>query len=130
MERICRSSGSEWEDKVGYSRVVRVEPFVEVAGTTAVDGAGEIQGKGNAYEQAAFIFRKIAGQLSAVGCPISAVTRTRIFVTNINDWEAIGDAHKEFFGLTAPVATMVEVQRLIHPDLVVEIEVSAIVTKE
>lgn len=127
MERINKGSGSNWEEKVGYSRAVRVGPFVEVAGTTAVDDSGEIQGRGNPYEQATFIFSKIADQLSAVNCPISAITRTRMFVTNINEWESIGKAHKEFFGSIAPVATMVEVQRLIHPDLVVEIEVSAIV---
>jgi enamine deaminase RidA (YjgF/YER057c/UK114 family) len=119
-------SGSQWEDIVGYSRAVRVNNIIEVAGTTAGDGEAII-GEGNVYEQTIFIFTKIKKALEQLGASIEDVVRTRMFVTNMNDWEAIGKAHGEFFRHIKPVATMVEVNKLIDPRLLIEIEVTAII---
>ena len=122
-------SGAPWEDEVGYSRAIRVGNMVEVAGTTAMDG-NEIVGVGDAYAQAKFIFEKIERALIEMGASMEDVVRTRMYVTNIDEWEAIGKAHGAFFKSIKPVATMVEVSRLIHPDLKVEVEVSAILLSE
>ncbi len=121
------SSGAQWEDIVGYSRAVRIGNIVEVAGTTAVDGERVI-GAGDAYAQTHFILEKISKALAEAGASLDNVIRTRMFVTNIDDWEAIGRAHGEFFRSIKPAATMVEVSRLINPDLLVEIEVSAVIS--
>ena len=118
-------SGSPWEDVVGYSRAVRVGNIIEVAGTTAMDG-DLLVGKGDVYMQTKFIFTKIEKSLNQLGASLSDVVRTRMFVTNIAEWEKAGKAHGEFFGSIKPVATMVEVARLINDDLLVEIEVTAI----
>jgi len=123
------SSGSQWEDIIGYSRAVRINNIIEVAGTTAVESEAVI-GEGNVYEQAIFIFSKIEKALKQLGASMQEVVRTRMFVTNINDWEAVGKAHAEFFKNTKPVATMVEVNRLIDPRLLIEIEVTAIIDSE
>ena len=120
------NSGSPWEDIVGYSRAVRINNVIEVAGTTAVDGESII-GEGNVYEQTIFIFSKIEKVLKQLGASIQDVIRTRMFVTNIDDWEAVGKAHGEFFINIKPVATMLEVKRLIDPRLLIEIEVTAII---
>ena len=127
--RIKTGSGTSWEEEVGYSRAIRVGNMVEVAGTTAMDG-GELIGKGDAYLQTKFILEKIAKSLQEVGASIEDVVRTRMYVTNIDEWEAIGKAHGEVFREIKPVATMLEVSRLIDPDLKVEIEVSAILLSE
>ena len=119
------SSGTDWEEIVGYSRAVRLDNTIEVAGTTAVDEKGQIVGPGDAGRQAAFIFRKIEKALAAAGGSLADVVRTRMFVTNVADWEAIGRAHGEVFREIRPVATLVEVSSLIDPDLLVEIEVTA-----
>lgn len=119
------SSGSPWEDIVGYSRAVRLGNIVEVAGTTAMEG-DELIGKGDIYRQAVFIFKKIEKALNAAGASMADVIRTRMFVTDISQWEAVGKAHGEFFKTIKPVATMVEVSRLINDDLLIEIEVTAI----
>jgi len=121
-------SGSPWEDIVGYSRAVKVGNIIEVAGTTAMDG-GTLVGKGDLYAQAKFIFGKIEKALQQLGGSLNDVVRTRMFVTNINEWELVGKAHGEFFASIKPVATMVEVKRLINEDLLIEIEVSAILSK-
>lgn len=126
MDRINISSGSDWEQKVGYSRAVRVDNLIEVAGTTAVNN-GQVIGKDDPYLQTKFILQKIAGVLKDLGAGMEHAIRTRMYVVNINDWEAIGKAHAEFFSEVKPAATMVEVKSLIHPDLLVEIEVTAIV---
>lgn len=126
MSRINISSGAQWEDVVGYSRAVRVGNLIEVAGTTAVLN-GEVQGVDNPYEQTKVIFQIIEKALQEAGASLQDVVRTRIFVTNIEaHWEEIGRAHGEFFREIKPAATMVEVRKLIDPQLLVEIEVSAV----
>jgi enamine deaminase RidA (YjgF/YER057c/UK114 family) len=127
-ERIQIGSGSHWEDIVGYSRAVRVGNIIEVAGTTAMDG-NELVGKDDVYAQAKFIFEKIEKALQQLGGSLKDVVRTRMFVTNIDNWEQVGKAHGEFFKNIKPVATMVEVSKLISADLLVEIEVTAIMEK-
>jgi enamine deaminase RidA (YjgF/YER057c/UK114 family) len=127
-ERRNISSGAKWEDIVGYSRAVRVGNIIEVAGTTAVEGDAVI-GKGNLYEQTRFILQKIEKVLAEAGASINDVVRTRMYVTDIRNWEDAGRAHGEFFRIIKPASTMVEVSDLIHPDLLIEIEVTAIVSE-
>lgn len=121
-------SGSPWEDIVGYSRAVRVGNIIEVAGTTAMDGDILI-GEGDVYAQTKFIFEKIEKALQQLGSSLNDVVRTRMFITNIADWELVGKAHGEFFADIKPVATMVEVNGLINKDLLIEIEVTAIIAQ-
>lgn len=121
------SSGTAWEEIVGYSRAVRMGNMVEVAGTTAVDEEGTVVGVDDPGEQTRFILQKIEKALVEAGATMQDVVRTRIFVTDISRWEAVGRAHGEFFHLVKPVATMVEVSGLISPDLLVEIEVTAVI---
>jgi enamine deaminase RidA (YjgF/YER057c/UK114 family) len=120
------SSGSPWEASVGYSRAVRVGQVVEVAGTTAQDGDA-ITGT-DEYTQTKRILEKIAAALHEAGATLAQVVRTRIFVTNIAQWEAVGRAHGEVFGTIRPVTTMVQVAALIDPRMLVEMEVTAIIT--
>ena len=120
-------SGSSCEDIVGYSRAIRVDNIIEVAGTTAMDG-DTLVGEGDVYVQTKFIFQKIEKALQQLGSSLNDVVRTRMFVTNIADWEKAGKAHGEFFAAIKPVATMVEVQRLINNALLIEIEVTAIIS--
>ena len=127
-KRLNISSGAKWEDIVGYCRAVRVGNTVEVAGTTAVDEAGNIVGE-TPYEQKKFILQKIERALTQTGASMSDVIRTRAFVTDIAKWEEVGRAHGEFFRDIKPVATMVEVSALIDKKLLVEIEVTAIVSR-
>jgi enamine deaminase RidA (YjgF/YER057c/UK114 family) len=120
------SSGSPWEASVGYSRAVRVGQVVEVAGTTAQDGDA-ITGT-DEYTQTKRILEKIAAALHEAGATLAQVVRTRIFVTNIAQWEAVGRAHGEVFGTIRPVTTMVQVAALIDPRMLVEMEATAIIT--
>jgi enamine deaminase RidA (YjgF/YER057c/UK114 family) len=120
------SSGSPWEDIVGYSRAVRVGNIIEVAGTTAMDG-DVLVGKGDMYAQAIFIFKKIEKALTEADGALADVVRTRMFVTDISRWEEVGKAHGEIFNEIKPVATMLEVSKLINDELLIEIEVTAIV---
>lgn len=121
------SSGTPWEDIVGYSRAVRVGNVIEVAGTTAVDEHGQVVGVGDPAAQTTYILNKIRHALNAASATLADVIRTRIFVTDIAQWEAVGRAHGACFGDIRPVATMVQVSALISPDLLVEIEATAIV---
>ncbi len=120
------SSGSPWEDVVGYSRAVRIGNTIEVAGTTAMDG-DRLVGKGDLYLQAKYIFEKIRKAIEEAGGSMQDVIRTRMYVTNIQHWEAAGRAHGEVFGNIKPAASMVEVSKLIDEDLLIEIEATAIV---
>ncbi|MEZ4862175.1 MAG: RidA family protein [Caldilineaceae bacterium] len=129
-ERINISSGAQWEAIVGYSRAVRLGNVVEVAGTTAVDEQGNVVGINQPGEQTRYILHKIATALQAAGATLEDVVRTRIFVTDISRWEEVGRAHGEFFRTVKPVATMVEVKALISPELMVEIEVSALLQEQ
>lgn len=127
-KRINISSGAKWEDIVGYSRAVRVGNIIEVAGTTAVDERGEIIGLSDPYLQTKFILQKIEKALIEADASLKDVTRTRMFVTDISQWEEIGRAHGELFCEIKPAASMIEVKGLISPGLLVEIEVTAIIS--
>ncbi|MCK6576620.1 MAG: RidA family protein [Anaerolineae bacterium] len=127
MPRQNISTGTPWEKTVGYSRAVRVGDHVVVSGTTASDETGVVYGVGDVYAQARYIFDKIERALNAAGATLGDVVRVRMFVTDIDQWQAVGRAHGERFADIRPVTTMVEVSRLIDPQHLIEIEVDALI---
>lgn len=122
------ATGAPWEDLVGYSRAVRIGPLIYITGTIAVDAVGNIIGPGDAYLQTRAILERIRLVLTEADALLEDVVRTRMFVTNIDNWEAVGRAHRECFGEIRPCTTMVEVSRLIAPEALVEIEADAVVS--
>lgn len=126
MERETVSSGTEWEAKVGYSRAVRVGDEVCISGTTATDDDGNVVGEDDPFAQAKQAFENVERALAEAGASLDDVIRTRMYVTDADDWEAVGDAHADVFGDVRPATTLVEVSALVDPEMLVEVEADAV----
>lgn len=127
-QRTLYASGAQWESLIGYSRAVKVGNTIEVSGTVATDEAGQTIGEGNAYLQTKFILQKIETVLLQAGATLADVVRTRLFVTDISQWQEYGRAHGEVFSSINPCTSMIEVKALIAPQYLIEIEATAIIT--
>lgn len=130
MKRINISSKSPWEDVVGYSRAVKVDNYIHVSGTTATNEHGKIVGLGDPYTQTKQIIKNIETALNLAGASLDDVVRTRIYITNIDRWQLMGFAHHEFFANIRPATSMIEVRRLIAPEILVEMEADAVITDD
>jgi enamine deaminase RidA (YjgF/YER057c/UK114 family) len=128
VERINISSNTPWENLVGYSRAVKIGNYIHISGTTAINEQRKIVGLENPYIQTKQIIKNIETALNLTGASLENVVRTRIYVTNIDHWQLVGKAHNEFFASIRPATSMVEVRRLITPEIIVEMEADAVIT--